>query len=194
MMFLQIDTNSRLAGYRAGSYEPEDIAPGEVNAPEGFTSGDFRTNQFCIYDPETGLFTKDQTAIDLQDQRDNPPPPPFSYDNAWSNIKAIRDRKTQRGGYKVAQNWFHSDTFSRTQQLGLVMMGAAMPTGLQWKTMNGSFIEMTPTLAQQIFAAAGQQDSALFTYAEQLHAQVQSAQDPATVDLEAGWPETFENV
>jgi hypothetical protein len=75
MMFLQIDTNSRLTGYRAGSYEPEDIAPGEVNAPEGFTSGDFRTNQFCIYDPETGLFTKDQTAIDLQEQRDNPPKP-----------------------------------------------------------------------------------------------------------------------
>jgi hypothetical protein len=143
----------------------------------------------AVVEPQVAQFTGvDWIVLDAY------PVPQFDYAKSWSNIKAIRDRKTQRGGYKVGQNWFHSDTFSRTQQLGLVMMGAAMPTGLQWKTMNGSFIEMTPTLAQAIFAAAGQQDSALFTYAEQLHAQVQSAQDPATVDLEAGWPETFENV
>jgi hypothetical protein len=74
MMFLQIDASSRLVGFRAGSYKPEDIASEEINAPEGFTSSDFRTNQFCLYDPATGVFTKDQTAIELQEQRDNPSP------------------------------------------------------------------------------------------------------------------------
>lgn len=126
----------------------------------------------------------------------SPAPPPRPEVNAaiWEQIKAIRDRKTQQGGYKVGTDWFHSDTFSRTQQIGLTIMGAAMPQGIMWKTMSGSFVTMTPTLAQQIFAAAGAQDAALFGYAEQLKAQVEAAADPTTVDIEAGWPETYGGV
>ena len=125
-----------------------------------------------------------------------PPPTPRPEVNAaiWEQIKATRDRKTQHGGYKVGTNWFHSDTFSRTQQIGLTIMGTAMPAGLMWKTMSGVFVEMTPTLAQQIFAAAGAQDAALFGHAEQLKAQVEAAADPTTVDINAGWPETFGGV
>ena len=126
-----------------------------------------------------------------------PPAPPARAEvNAaiWEQIKAVRDRKTQQGGYKVGTDWYHSDTFSRTQQIGLTIMGANMPAGIMWKTMGGSFVQMTPTLAQQIFAAAGAQDAALFGYAEQLKAQVESAPDPMTVDITAGWPETFGGV
>lgn len=112
----------------------------------------------------------------------------------WQEIKGIRDRKTQNGGYKVGTDWFHSDTFSRTQQIGLTMYGASMPANLTWKTMAGTFVPMTPTLAQQIFVSAGQQDAALFAYAESLRAQVEAAQNPATVDIEAGWPETFNGI
>ena len=112
----------------------------------------------------------------------------------WEDIKVIRDRKTQQGGYKVGSDWFHSDTFSRTQQIGLTIMGAAMPAGLQWKTMGGTFVDMTPTLAQQIFAAAGAQDAALFAHAEALKAQAEAAQDPGLVDITVGWPETFGGV
>lgn len=105
----------------------------------------------------------------------------------WASIKALRDAKTQTGGYQVGGNWFHSDTFSRTQQMGLVMMGAGMPPGLQWKTMGGTFVPMTPALAQQIFAAAAQQDAALFTHAEALKADLQA-------DIAAGWPTTWQDV
>ena len=38
--------------------------------------------------------------------------------------------------------------------MGLVMLGDNIPAGLQWKTMDGSFVVMTPSLAQQVFAAA----------------------------------------
>lgn len=125
-----------------------------------------------------------------------PPPTPRPEVNAaiWEQIKATRDRKTQHGGYKVGTDWYHSDTFSRTQQIGLTIMGAAMPAGLMWKTMSGVFVEMTPTLAQQIFAAAGAQDAALFGHAEQLKAQVEAATDPTTVDINTGWPETFNGI
>lgn len=109
----------------------------------------------------------------------------------WERIKTIRDNKTQNGGFPAAGKWFHSDTFSRTQQIGLVMMGAGIPAGLQWKTMDGTFVTMTPTLAGQIFAAAAAQDAATFAHAEALRAQVEAAADPATVDITAGWPATY---
>lgn len=121
-------------------------------------------------------------------------PPAKTPAQIWEDIKAIRDRKTQQGGYKVGNDWYHSDTFSRTQQVGLTIMGANMPAGIMWKTMAGAFVAMTPTLAQQIFAAAGAQDAALFSHAEQLKAQVEAAADPMSVDITAGWPETYGGV
>lgn len=115
------------------------------------------------------------------------PPVILTPEERWVKIKALRDIKTQTGGYKVNNKWFHSDTFSRTQQMGLVMMGSNMPSNLSWKTLDGSFIKMTPLLAQQIFAAAAFQDSALFAYAETLKSNT-------SLDLELGWPETYNGV
>jgi hypothetical protein len=112
----------------------------------------------------------------------------------WEDIKNERNRRTQAGGYKVpvalVDKWFHSDTFSRTQQLGLVIAGVNAPAG-PWKTMDGSFVPMTPTLANQIFSAAASSDTALFKYAEQLRSAVNAAVDPTTVNIKIGWPLIF---
>ena len=108
----------------------------------------------------------------------------------WEAIKAERDKRIQTGGYQAAGKWFHSDTFSRTQQMGLVMMGASIPGGLQWKTMDGSFVTMTQTLAGQVFAAAAASDAAIFARAEQIKATMEA--DPAAFDLAAhAWPPVF---
>lgn len=112
----------------------------------------------------------------------------------WARIKQIRDINTQQGGYKAQGKWFHSDTFSRSQQIGLVIMGSSIPAGLQWKTMDGSFVEMTPTLAQAVFQAAALQDNLLFSYAEQLNQQVKLSTNPTSIDIEQGWPETYKEV
>ena len=109
----------------------------------------------------------------------------------WLEIKALRDAKIQSGGYQVAGKWYHSDTFSRTQQIGLVMLGASIPAGLQWKTMDGSFVTMTQSLAAQIFAAAAAQDIAVFARAEVLRAQVNASSDPGSIDITTGWPATY---
>ena len=71
-------------------------------------------------------------------------------------------------------------------------MGEGVPAGLMWKTMDGSFIEMTPVLAQKIFFAAAGQDSALFQYAESLRQQVKESNDPEQVDIVNNWPTTFQ--
>lgn len=103
-------------------------------------------------------------------------------------IKAERDRRKGLG-CTVGPHRFHSDDPSRIQQLGLVMMGASMPAGIKWKTMDGTFADMTPTLAQQIFAAQAQRDMGLFAVCEQHIAGARAADDPLKYDYSAGWPD-----
>lgn len=109
----------------------------------------------------------------------------------WDAIKADRDRRTDQGGYKVGTKWFHSDQKSRSQQLGLVLLGAGIPTNLQWKTMDGSFVTMTQTLAQQILAAGAASDQAIFAAAETHKAAMEASADPAAYDYSGGWPKIY---
>lgn len=106
-------------------------------------------------------------------------------------IKSERDRRSQTLGYKVSTKWFHSDASSRIQQLALTMAGTSLPSGLMWKTLDGSFIEMTPTLAKQIFQAALGSDSAIFTVAETHRTNLEASTTPETYDYLSGWPVGF---
>lgn len=110
---------------------------------------------------------------------------------AWSRIKTERDRRIQQGGYKVGPKWYHSDTFSRTQQMGLVMLGANIPANTPWKTMNGSFVIMTQTLAGQIFGTAAASDIAIFTAAETHSAAMNASPTPESYDCTGGWPVAY---
>lgn len=105
-------------------------------------------------------------------------------------IKNERDRRILSSGYKVGTKWYHSDLVSRTQQMGLVMMGANVPPTLQWKTMDGTFVAMTQTLAQQIFAAAATSDQTHHAVAEAAIAAYNS--NPAGFDMASiAWPARF---
>ena len=108
----------------------------------------------------------------------------------WLAIQQERDRR-KWGGVKVGTKWFHSDDTSRIQQLGLVMIGANLPANLMWKTMDTTFVVMTPTLAMQIFGATAAQDVTLFTVAEQHRAQMMAAENPTDYNFMNGWPLTF---
>lgn len=109
---------------------------------------------------------------------------------AWNAIKAERDRR-KAGGVKIGDKWLHSDDGSRIQQMGLVMLGASIPANLQWKTMDGTFITMTQTLASQVFQAVAASDQAIFTAAETHRAAMEASADPATYDYSGGWPEIY---
>lgn len=106
---------------------------------------------------------------------------------AAQRIKVDRDRR-KLAGTPVGANTFHSDPDSRIQQIGLVMMGAALPTGIMWKTVGGAFVEMTPTLAGQIFQATAARDVALFAAAEAHIAAAAASEDPLAYDFSTGWP------
>ena len=135
------------------------------------------------------------------DEVNHPIPPKATLD---SNIRAmveleqwrrIQDERTRRqnGGVYIASvnKWFHSDQTSRIQQLGLVMMGANLPNNINWKTMDGSFIVMTPAIALSIFNAAATLDMAAFAVAEQHRANMIASANPANYDFSGFWPAIY---
>ena len=112
----------------------------------------------------------------------------------WLRIKAKRDLLISSGGYKVVvgglDKWFHSDTFSRSQQLGLVLLGANVPA-IPWKTMDGTFVTLAPAIVQQIFSACATSDAAIFAVAEAHKTNMLASADPAGYNIATGWPVTF---
>lgn len=114
-------------------------------------------------------------------------------DRLWKLIQVERDRR-KAGGVLVNGYWFHSDDTSRIQQLGLVMMGQSLPAGIMWKTMAGTFVEMTPVLAGQIFQGIASKDISIFTVAEQRRAAMNASPTPETYDYLTGsptWPVVY---
>jgi hypothetical protein len=107
----------------------------------------------------------------------------------WNKLKVLRDDKMMNGGCKVEVSvgvfkWFHSDTHSKLQQASLKAAGAELPAGIMWKTMDGSFVEMTPALANSLFWAQLATEQAIFTVAE--------TKKNDSTDVQAGWPETYQ--
>jgi len=110
----------------------------------------------------------------------------------WREIQAERDRR-KNNGINVDTKWFHTDDASRIQHIGMVLLGQSLPTGIMWKTMDGTFIEMTPTLAQQIFNSVVANDQQVFACAEQKSIQMESSANPENYDIFSTptWPLTF---
>lgn len=109
----------------------------------------------------------------------------------WEEIKKYRDNLVENGGFKVGAHWYHSNLLSRTQYISLVMMGASIPAGTVWKTLDNGYIPMTQTLAGQIFTAGAAQDAALFAKAAEHKTALDASSDPANYDYTTGWPETY---
>ena len=123
---------------------------------------------------------------------------------SWEAIKSKRDA-IKAGGVKVGTKWYHTDTESRIQHLGLLekaraarAAGGTDATRLQalgqdikWKTMDGSFIYLTVKHAEDIFAAVTDLDAAAFAAAETHRVTMEASADPAAYDFSVGWPATF---
>ena len=140
---------------------------------------------FAYLLPEDSVEITDAEAAQIQ-----APTIEQSEAHKWEAIKAERDRR-KAGGVNVGAKWFHSDDGSRIQQMGLVMMGSSIPANLQWKTMDGTFITMTQTLASQVFQAVAASDQAIFAVAEQHKAAMEASADPASYDYSTGWPKIY---
>lgn len=111
-------------------------------------------------------------------------------DKVWRLIQEIRDTK-KHGGVDVDGYWFHSDDTSRIQQIGLVMLGAKLPSNLQWKTMSNTYVTMTPDLAMKIFLAVASSDQYFFMQAEIHRQNMLQLENPLNYDFTVGWKKVF---
>ena len=125
----------------------------------------------------------------------------------WRKISALRDHRTLIGGWLAQGKWFHANAKSVSQQLGLArkadlvaQSGGDMAAGfagdgpdglLYWKTMDGSFVLMTASLAHQIFDAAERVQGQVFAVAERHKAAMLAAVDPERYDFAHGWPAMY---
>lgn len=105
-------------------------------------------------------------------------------------IKAERDRRKFNGVF-ASGKWIHTDTYSRTQWMGMVMMGAGIPA-IEWTTMDNTSITTSQALAGAVFQATATLDATLFGYAKGLIEAVNASNDPSSIDITTGWPATFE--
>jgi hypothetical protein len=115
---------------------------------------------------------------------------------AWERIKAERDRRKVLG-VKVGAHWFHSDDSSRIQQMALMLMGAGIPPGLQWKTLTTTpppvFVTMTQALAAGIFQATAASDAAIFQACEVHRVAMEASATPEAYDFNGNWPASIED-
>lgn len=117
-------------------------------------------------------------------------------------IKIERERK-KFSGIKVGEHWFHTDSDSRIQQLGLVNAAAvnAIPPGFMWKTLTPGgglfdpvYVEMTNDLARNIFFHTMIHDGMFHQAGETHRVTMLSCEDPITYDYKSNWPINFEDV
>lgn len=144
--------------------------------------------QWLHFDSARGWVASDEAAV--QAIIDGYDPLPLALAAKWLEIQAERERR-KNAGYSAGGYRFHSDPDSRIQQLGLVMMGASLPAGIQWKTLGGGFVTMTPQLAGAIFQATAAGDTAIFAAAEAHRAAINAMTDwqaIADYDFSGGWP------
>ena len=122
----------------------------------------------------------------------------------WEAIKVERDHR-KAGGVLVNGKWFHSDSDSRIQYLGLkdrardlLGTGGAMADNItilghpvKWKTMDGSMVDVTAQVAYDIVTAVGDLDAQLFLIAETHKSTMETSLDPTSYDYSTGWPQSF---
>ena len=103
----------------------------------------------------------------------------------WEKVKQQRDELIENGGCLHQGKWFHSDVRSKQQQIALKDLGQDIPVGLKWKTMDGTFIDMTPAIAASLFVAQIQREMGIFQIAETVK---------ATPFATINWPERYVEV
>lgn len=113
------------------------------------------------------------------------------------NVKTHRDTLIFTGGCAAAGKWFHSDTHSKMQQMALYNLGANIPAGLQWKTMDGSFIEMTPLVAGDLFIGQIMQEQLIFATGEAKQTEINALDTIEALeayDVLVGWPLVYSDM
>lgn len=114
-------------------------------------------------------------------------------EEVWEKIKQRRSESIETGVYHARlQKWFHTDSEA---QRNYALMGHAINSPLyqpkRWKTMDGTFIEMTREVFQDVLALALKKADDDYRNAEIHKAKVMASTDPLAYDYSTGWSPAY---
>ena len=118
------------------------------------------------------------------------------YKEKWEKIKEIRTFKMSDGVLiQSTGKWFHTDLYSKQQIQALVvtnLIGIYKTTA--WKTLDNTYVQLTPMLLLQVFGAMLENESRLFDIGKLLYESLYTSSDPVNYDPASQWPTTFSDL
>ena len=116
-------------------------------------------------------------------------------DEMWERIKAKRYDNLRHGVYiKSVGKWFQTDDATRLQYLALALenVTGGFKKPINWKTMDNSFLMLTPELLREIMQTMHDDEQADFINAEKHKAAMLKAEHPLEYDYSDGWTANFD--
>ena len=113
----------------------------------------------------------------------------------WERIKAKRYDNLRHGVYiKSVGKWFQTDDATRLQYLALALesVTGGFKKPINWKTMDNSFLMLTPELLREIMQTMHDDEEADFINAEKHKAAMLKAENPLKYDYSDGWTANFD--
>ena len=113
----------------------------------------------------------------------------------WERIKAKRYDNLRHGVYaKSVGKWFQTDDATRLQYLALALesITGGFKKPINWKTMDNSFLMLTPELLREIMQTMHDDEEADFINAEKHKAAMLKAENPLEYDYSDGWTANYE--
>ena len=113
----------------------------------------------------------------------------------WERIKDKRYDNLRHGVYaKSVGKWFQTDDATRLQYLALALesVTGGFKKPINWKTMDNSFLMLTPELLREIMQTMHDDEEADFINAEKHKAAMLQAKNPLKYDYSDGWTANFD--
>ena len=113
----------------------------------------------------------------------------------WERIKDKRYDNLRHGVYaKSVGKWFQTDDATRLQYLALALesVTGGFKKPINWKTMDNSFLMLTPELLREIMQTMHDDEEADFINAEKHKAAMLQAENPLKYDYSDGWTANFD--
>lgn len=146
-------------------------------------SSGIRPKEYCIWNDETKQWIVDNQAKSDYLAR--------ARNEVWEQIKIIRS-KHQSTGVRVGDKWFHTDQEAlMNYAIYNITINYPETEPSQWKTMDGSYVLMTPELFKSVMLLISKKGNDDFKNAEIHRMKLWQSDDPYSYDYSTGWSEGY---
>lgn len=108
----------------------------------------------------------------------------------------LQDNRAAMPYAKSVGKWFQTDDATRLQYLALALesVTGGFKKPINWKTMDNSFLQLTPELLREIMQTMHDDEQADFANAEKHKAAMLKAENPLEYDYSGGWTTNYEQI